>query len=145
MSTKEIQEKIIGNMRRWQKIENAGVASTGKIIEKTDNPIVRLVMEIIQRDSQFHYRVQELIADSLETKTITLTPDELGEIWGMIEDHIKLEKKSVEVAKEALDALKGKKMLVQEYLINYLLMDEEKHNKVLEHFDSIKKGMYPYA
>ena len=36
-------------------------------------------------------------------------------------------------------------MLVQEYLINYLLMDEEKHNKVLEHLDSIKKGMYPYA
>lgn len=145
MSTKEIQEKIVTNMKRWQKIENAGVSSTGQIIEKTENPIVRLVMEIIQRDSQFHYRVQELIADSLETKTITLTPDELGQVWGMIEDHIKLEKKSVDLANEALEALKGKKMLVQEYLINYLLMDEEKHNKVLEHLDSIKKGMYPYA
>ena len=156
MSTKEIQEKIVTNMKRWQKIENAGVSSTGQIIEKTENPIVRLVMEIIQRDSQFHYRIQELIADSLETKTIhdlntqkdtqiTLTPDELGQVWGMIEDHIKLEKKSVDLANEALEALKGKKMLVQEYLINYLLMDEEKHNKVLEHLDSIKKGMYPYA
>ena len=41
MSTKEIQEQIVGNMRQWQKIENASVASTGNVIEKTGNPIVR--------------------------------------------------------------------------------------------------------
>jgi hypothetical protein len=145
MTTKEIQEKIVSNMRRWQKVENTSVASTGKVIEKTDNPIVRLVMEIIQRDSQFHYHVQDMIADSLESKTITLTPEELGEVWEMIENHIKLEEKTVELAREALDALKGKKMLVQEYLLNYLLDDEMKHNKVLSNLQKIKEGMYPYA
>lgn len=145
MSTKEIQEKIVDNMKRWQKIENASVASTGKVIEKTNNPIVRLVMEIIQRDSQFHYRVQEMIADSLTTKAIALSTDELADVWGMIEDHIRLEEKTVELAREALDALKGKKMLVQEYLLNYLMEDEMKHNKVLGHLQKIKEGMYPYA
>ena len=145
MTTKEIQEKIVSNMRRWQKVENTSVASTGKVIEKTDNPIVRLVMEIIQRDSQFHYHVQDMIADSLESKTVTLTPDELGEVWEMIESHIKLEEKTVELAQEALGALKGKKMLVQEYLLNYLLDDEMKHNKVLSNLQKIKEGMYPYA
>lgn len=145
MSTKEIQEQIVANMKRWQKIENASVASTGQIIEKTNNPIVRLVMEIIQRDSQFHYRVQEFIADSLETKAIAINPDEVAEVWGLIEKHIELEKKTVELAHEALNALKGRKMLVQEYLLNYLLLDEKKHNKVLQHLESIKRGMYPYA
>ncbi|MFH1687659.1 MAG: hypothetical protein ABIE70_09085 [bacterium] len=145
MSTKEIQDKIVDNMRRWQKIENASVASTGRVIEKTDNPVVRLVMEIIQRDSQMHYRVQELIADSLTTKTTTLTPEELGEVWDMIEKHIQLEKKTVELAQEALAGLKGKKMVVQEYLLDYLLIDEEKHNKVLATLATIKKGMYPYG
>lgn len=145
MSTKEIQEKIIDNMRRWQKIENASVASTGDIIEATDNPIVRLVMEIIQRDSQFHHRVQEVIAESLEGKTVVLNPDELGRIWEMIEKHIQLEKQTVDLAREALNALKGRKMLVQEYLLNYLLLDEEKHNNVLENMEKIKAGMYPYA
>ena len=145
MSTKEIQEQIVSNMRRWQKIENASVASTGQIIEKTSNPLVRLIMEVIQRDSQFHYRVQEFIADSLESKAIAINPDEIGEVWDMIEKHIKLEQKTVELANEALAALKGKKMLVQEYLLHYLLLDEEKHNKVLEQMGSIKKGMYPYA
>ena len=145
MSTKEVQEAIVDNMRRWQKIENASVASTGKVIEKTNNPIVRIVMEIIQRDSQMHYRVQEMIADSLESKTMALNPDELAEVWTMIENHIELEKKTVELAEEALAALKGKKMVVQEYLLHYLLEDEEKHNHILDQLGVIKKGMYPYG
>jgi hypothetical protein len=145
MSTKELQEKIVANMRRWQKVENASVASTGKIIEKTDNPLVRLVMEVIQRDSQFHYRVQEFIADSLESKTVTLTPDELGDLWDLIENHIAIEEKTVELANEALEALKGKKMLVQEYLLQYLMEDEQKHNNVLKRLENLKRGIYPYA
>ncbi|MBD3257038.1 hypothetical protein GF377_01300 [candidate division GN15 bacterium] len=145
MSTKEVQQAIVDNMKRWQKIENASVASTGKLMEKTDNPVIRIVMEIIQRDSQMHYRVQEMIADSLESKTMNLNPDELAEIWTMVEQHIELEKKTVQLAEEALAALKGKKMVVQEYLLHYLLEDEEKHNHVLESLEVIKKGMYPYG
>ena len=145
MSTKEIQKEIIENMRRWQKIENASVASTGNVIEVTENPIVRMIMEIIQRDSQMHYRVQELIADSLESKTVSLTPEELGAVWDKIEKHIELEKKTVELAEKALSALRGKKMVVQEYLLDYLLIDENKHNRILETLGTLKKGMYPYG
>ena len=145
MSTKETQEQIIDNMRRWQKIENSSVASTGNVIERTDNPIIRLVMEIIQRDSQMHYRIQDMIAHSLESGTISLSPDELADIWDMIEKHIKLEEKTIELANEAKEALKGKKMVVQEYLIDYLLIDEQKHNEILETLETIKKGMYPYG
>ncbi len=145
MSTKEVQEQIISNMRSWQKVENASVASTGNVIEMTENPIVRLIMEIIQRDSQMHYRVQELIAESLESKTVTLTPDELARVWDKIEKHIEIEEKTVELANETLKMLKGKKMVVQEHLLNYLLMDENKHNRILDSLDTIKKGMYPYG
>ena len=145
MSTKEIQEKIVENMKNWKKIENASVASTGRVIEKTDNPIVRLIMEIIQRDSQMHYRIQELIIQSLETMTVSLTPEELGDVWDMIEKHIELEKKTVELANDSLEAMRGRKMVVQEYLLDYLRIDEEKHNSVLESLATIKKGMYPYG
>jgi len=142
MTTKELQEKIIANMNRWKKVEDASVASTGMIMEKTDNPIVRLIMEIIQRDSQMHYRVQEWIADSLESKTVSLTPDELNRVWSMVERHIELEKKTLALAKEALSALEGKKMVVQEFLLNYLAEDEKKHNHLLGHLEKIKKGVY---
>jgi hypothetical protein len=145
-SKKQVQENLVANMRSWQKIENASVASTGRVIEKTDNPIVRLVMEIIGRDSQMHYRVQQWIAESLEGKTVTLTPEELGDVWAMIEDHIRLEKKTVELGQQALDLIKGSKgMLVQAYLLEYLLEDEQKHNHVLERLAKIQRGMYPYA
>lgn len=145
MSTKEIQEKIVDNMQRWQKIENAAVSQTGKIIEKTDNPLIRMVMEIIQRDSQMHYRVQEMIADTLTTKTVKLDPDDLLEVWDLIEKHIEIEKKTVELAAEAISAIEGKKMVVQEYLLRYLLEDEQKHNHILDSLATIKKGMYPYG
>mgnify|MGYP003574081650 FL=1 len=146
MSTKEAQELIVSNMKKWQKIEDASVASTGAVIEKTENPLVRLVMEIIQRDSQMHHRVQELIADSLTTKAITVTPEEVGEVWGLIEKHIAIEKKTVELAKSSLRAIEGKKgMVVQAYLLEYLLKDEEKHDVILAKLNDVNKGMYPYG
>jgi bacterioferritin (cytochrome b1) len=144
-SKKVIQEKLVATMQAWQKVEDASVASTGRVIDKTSNPIVRLVMEIIQRDSQMHHRVQGLIVDSL-SKMVSLTPEEIGEVWGMIEKHIKLEKQTIELAESALETIGGSKgMLVQSYLIEYLLDDEKKHDQLLERLRHIQKGMYPYG
>ena len=143
MTTKELQQEIISNMRRWQKIENAAAVSTGQIMERTDNPVIHLLMEIIQRDSQMHYRVQEWIADSLQYKTVTLNPDELNQVWGMIEQHVEVEKKALGMAKQSLASLKGKKMVIQEYLLEYLAEDEKKHNELLKQLETIKKGMLP--
>ena len=143
MSTKDAQNELVSNMRKWQKIEDASVSSTGQIIEKTGNPLVRVIMEIIQRGSQMHYRVQEFIADSIEHKAVSLTSDELVRVWDMIERHIELEKKTVELAEQAIASLKGLQgMVVQEYLLNYLLQDEKKHNDLLSRLDEIKRGVY---
>ncbi|MBN1588385.1 MAG: hypothetical protein JW888_02615 [Pirellulales bacterium] len=145
-SHKQVQQDLVANMQSWRKIENASIASTGRVMEKTENPIVRLVMEIIQRDSQMHYRVQGWIAESLQSKAVSLAPEELGDVWEMIEDHIRLEKKTQQLAKEALASIKGSKgMVVQAYLLEYLLEDEEKHNSMLERLGNIQKGMYPYG
>jgi hypothetical protein len=143
MKTKELQQGLVSDMRKWQKIEDASVSSTGQIIQKTENPLLRLIMEIIQRDSQMHYHVQEFIADSIEHKAVSLTSDELAKVWDMIERHIDLEKKTVEIAEQTIASLKGQQgMIVQEYLSNYLLEDERKHNDLLRHLDNIKKGIY---
>jgi hypothetical protein len=103
-------------------------------------------MEIIQRDSQMHYRVQELIRDSLESKAITLTPEEVGNVWGLIEKHAEIEKSTIDLAQSSLAAIKGKKgLVVQAYLLEYLLRDEEKHDLLLDKLSEVKKGMYPYG
>lgn len=141
-SMKEVQEQIVKTMQNWQQIEDASVASTGSIIEKTSNPLIRQVMEIIQADSQRHHHIQQMIIDSFERKSFSLTTEELTEIWDMVERHIALERRTVELANEALAALKRSKMVVVQYLIEYLLEDENKHNKILDNLESIKKGMY---
>ena len=140
---KDLQSEIVDAMKQWQKMEDASLASTGRIIEKTGNSIVRLTMEIIQRDSQMHFRVQEWIADTLQYKTVTLTPDELNQIWGMIEQHVEVEKKALEMANRSLASLKGGKMVLQEYFLEYLAEDEKKHNELLKQLETIKKGMLP--
>ena len=142
-TTKQIQEKLVDNMKKWQKIENASVASTGNIIAETDNPLIRLVMEVIQRDSQLHYRVQQLIIDSIEKKALNIDYRQLGRVWKDVEEHIKLEKKTIQLAQQALKALEGTKNPIQIYFLEYLKADEEKHDALLEKLNAIKLKMYP--
>jgi len=139
---KELQEKVVTTMRNWQKVEKDSIASTGQIIQKTDNPIIHLVMEIIQRDSQMHYQVQERIANSLESEAPSFSPDDLVQVWSLIERHIAIEKKMLESAMQMLDLLNGKGMPLQSYLINYLVDDERKHNDLLSSLEDIKLSMH---
>lgn len=145
VKTKEIQAELIDAMRQWQAIEDASVESTGRIIKQTNNPLIRMVMEIIQSDSRKHRAVQELIASSLEEQPVSLTPDDLAEVWDGVEKHIALERQMVDQVHGALEEIRGRKMLVQEYLLNYLRVDEKKHDYLLAALETVKRGMYPYG
>jgi hypothetical protein len=144
MSTKEKLEGLVSDLKDWQKVENAAVAQTGKIMERTENPLINTVMEIIQRDSHMHHRVQQLIIDSTENDVVHVSVDDLVKVWDAIEKHIEIEKKTVSLALKALDAIKGAKYPLHKYLITYLLEDEKKHDKLLEDLKLIKGDMYPY-
>jgi hypothetical protein len=69
-------------------------------------------------------RRQLFIIDSLTTTPITLTPEELGEVWDAIEAHDKLEQE-VEPRQAACATSAGS---VQRSLLTYLLHDEQKHD-----------------
>ena len=144
MTTKEVQQDIIKRMEDWQKVEGRSIASTAQIAVKTKNPIIKMVMEIIQRDSQMHAVVQNWIAETLEYKTVSLSPDELTEVGQMLEQHIAIENKMIESAEQVLDSVKDKKaMLAQQYFLNYLLNDEKKHSELLSSLQILAKGMQP--
>ena len=143
MALKDLQQNIVTTVTQWQKVENASLVSTSETIAKTDNRAIRLIMEIIQRDSQMHYRIQQWIADSLQREEVSLSPDDLNQVWDIIEKHIEIEKKMAESAKKALMALKGAQMAVQEYFLTYLMEDERKHETLLTNLEKFKKGMYP--
>ena len=72
---------------------------------------------------------------------MTLTPDEIGEVWELIEEHIELEKKTVELAEEAIALIgESKGMQVQSYLLQYLLEDDQNHNTILDRLDNLSDG-----
>lgn len=142
MSTREQQEKLVVCMKKWQKLEDAAVAQTAKIMEEIDQPLIRLVAEIIQRDSNMHHRVQQMIIDTLTHQTVTLNFDEMAQTWEAIEKHIELEKKTIEMAATALELLPEKTNQVQRYLLSYLAEDEKKHDKMLDDLQMLKKGVY---
>lgn len=143
MSMKEQQEKLVQKMKVWQKLENAAVSQTAKIMEKTEHPLIRAVAEIIQRDSHMHFRIQQLIIDSYEQAAVPVLVDQLEAVWDTVEDHIRIERKTIEMAKASLQAIEGSKDVVQQYLLQYLLEDEKKHDRLLTDLELIKKKMYP--
>lgn len=142
---KEQQEKIVKTLKSWKKLEERSATSAGEVAGRTTNPLIRQTMEIIRGDSERHAQVQQLIIDTFEKASPSLTPEELAEVWGQIEEHIDLERKMVASVRETLDAVKGKRMMVQEYFLHYLLTDEEKHDRMLAELEQVKRGMYPYG
>ncbi len=143
MKTEEKTVNLVTNLKRWQRIEDATLSLTSKIIEETENPLIRQVMEIIQYDSHMHYRVQQFIINSLEKEQMNLPVEDLEKVWELIEKHNEAERKSVDLAEACLDDLKGTKNVIQQYLLSYLMDDEKKHDKILDSLNLIKKGMYP--
>ncbi len=139
---KELNEKLVDTLRTWQVVEDESVRSTSEIISKTKNPVVKQIMEIIRQDSAMHKKVQQLLIDNFEKEAFTLTPEELADIWSMVEKHIELEKETIRLAEESR---RNTKNFVVRYILGYLLTDEQKHNLILQQMEDIKSGIYPYA
>ena len=143
MTAKEQQQQLVDQLKVWQKLENAAIAQTAKIMEETDHPLIRAVAEIIQRDSHMHYRVQQLIIDSFEEQSIPILIDQLDKVWATAEKHLQIERKTIEAAEKSIASLEKTRNVAQLYLLKYLLEDEKKHEKLLADLDLIKKKMYP--
>jgi len=142
LKTKEIQENLVKTMRHWQGVERKSIASTGAVIGKTTSPLIQLVMEIIQNDSQLHHRVQQFIIDSIESAPVAISPEDMREISSLIDAHLRLEDEMVGAVTAAIAQVKGRKMGVQEYLLNFLVEDEKKHASLLSALTAIKSTLY---
>lgn len=135
-------DELKQTLREWQKIEDASIEHTTAILERTANPLIRLVMEIIRQDSVMHKKVQQAILDSLEKEAFSLQPEELGEMWEMIERHDEAEEQAIRMAEQARRSCP---LLVQRQLLEYLIDDERKHERLMRYLEDFKRGIYPYA
>jgi rubrerythrin len=130
------EQKLLDTLAQWQQVEREAIETMDSIMHKTSNPLIRQFMEIIRNDSVQHHRVQQFLIDSMTKAAVTLTPEELGEIWGQIEAHDEVEKKTIALAKECLAESRS---IVQKSLLTYLLRDEEKHDMILQELEVFKR------
>ncbi len=145
MGTKEKRERLVEILASWQQIENRSIAQCGDIADRTRNPVLRLVMEIIRRDSAMHHRVQQFVADSIEKEPVSLRVEDLEAVWGALEAHIQSERETAKLVAQAQQALAGTQDVVPQYLLAYLAADEKKHDELLEGLALMKRGMYRAA
>ena len=89
-----------------------------------------------------HKRVQQVMLDGLEKEAFSLTPEELGDIWDLVEHHAALEKETLVLAEKAR---KNCRLFIHRHLLTYLLEDEQKHDRLLGQLEDFKRGLYPYA
>jgi len=142
MTGPERIEKTVGMLRHWQGLERKAIETMSELMEKTSNPLIRQILEIIRNDSTQHHRVQQFLIDSLTTQPVNLTPEELGEVWDAIEAHDQVERETIEIAKELKEECR---FFVQKALLEYLILDEEKHDHILGQLEEFKKNLYPYG
>jgi rubrerythrin len=135
-------EELVETLRKWQGIERKAIDSCADIMEKTDNSLIRQIMEIIRNDSVQHHRVQQFIIDSMTKEPVRLTPEELGQVWDEITAHDEVERQTIEIAKKLKEECR---FFVQRALLDYLIVDEEKHDQLLQALEDFKKNLYPYG
>lgn len=131
-------DNFVEVLRRWQRLEREAMNDTAEIMEATESPLIRMLMEIIRHDSLMHHRVQQFLIDSVTRENVTVSREDVAAIWEKIEAHDRMEKKTIELARELREKAFSP---VHKQLLDYLLRDEEKHDTLLMQLDEIKVGM----
>ena len=130
--------EMVDTLQKWQAIERGSMNMTAEIMEGTRNPLVRIVMEIIRHDSLMHHRVQQFLIDSVTRGETAVTREDVARIWDRIQAHDEVEKRTIELAKGLKERAWSP---VHQQLLDYLLIDESKHDTLLEQLDGLKEGM----
>ncbi len=131
-------QNMVKVLQQWQAIERKSMDDTAAIMEDTRNPLVRMIMEIIRHDSLMHHRVQQFLVDSVTQEDVTVTREDVAEVWEKIEAHDKMERKTIEMAEQLKEQAWSP---VHKQLLDYLLTDERKHDALLIQLEEIKAGM----
>lgn len=144
MSMKDQQEKIRSALKSWENIERESASLIEEVKGKCSNPLICLVMDILENDARTHTRMMELVRDSLERQPFVFSVDELGEIIELIRKHIELKSSQVQVVEDVLEKVPDKSLRLQTSLLKGLLADENKHREMLAGIEKVRSTLYPY-
>ncbi len=133
----ENSEEFLSIIREWQALEEKTIRSAEELMSKTNNPLVKMTMEMIKHDSEKHKVMQQMIIDNITKEAIHLSPDELAPLSDMLNKHMEAEAKSLSLADAALEK---SELFITRYILSYLIADETKHHNLINKLNELKRA-----
>ena len=124
----ESSKEFLDVLSNWQTLEDSTISSARELMDRTDNPIIRMAMEMAIHDSEKHKAMQQMIIDNVTKEAAHLSPDELAQLAGLLNKHMEMEARSIALANEALEK---SELFMPRYILSYLIADEEKHHDMM--------------
>jgi len=137
----EKREDLERLIRMWKDRQKETGQNAKALHDKTKSYFVQVVSNAIQQDAEKHQKILKAVLDCMDC-TVTITPEELGELSGLISAHIDVERKTEELAQIAL---KKHQHYIMTYLLNYVLEDEKKNFTLMDQLEKFKGRIYPYG
>lgn len=137
--TKPVEEsdEFLNIIKEWQALEDKTIASAEELLGNTNNPLVKMTMEMIKHDSEKHKVMQQMMIDSITKEAVHLSPDELAPLSDLLNKHMEAEAKSLTLADAALEK---SKLFAIRYILSYLIADETKHHSLISKLNELKRA-----
>jgi hypothetical protein len=133
-----MDDEMVQVLRQWQGLERKAMNDTAEIMEKTSSPLIRILMEIIRHDSLMHHRVQQFLIDSLTKDSVTVTREDIAQVWDDLEAHDRVEKRTIQMAEELRKKAWNP---VTKLMLDYLFREESKHDVLIQQLDGFKRDL----
>ena len=137
---KHTGEELAKVLKEWYTLEDQTIKLAEDLMKKSDNSFVKVIMEMIKRDSEKHKIMQQFAIDNLTKEAFHLTPQELIPLGEVLEKHIQAEAKSMGLANSAITMSRD---YFVNFIVSYLMADEIKHHEMLTKLDHIKGQVHP--
>jgi len=127
-------------LKEWYDLEDQTIKLAEDLLKKSDNSFVKVIMEMIKRDSEKHKIMQQFAIDHLTKEAFHLTPQELIPLGEVLDKHVQAEAKSMGLATNAITMSRD---YFTNFIVSYLMADEIKHHEMLTKLDHIKGQVHP--
>lgn len=133
-------EELAKIMKDWQNLEEETISLAENLMKKSNNDFVKVIMEMIKRDSEKHKIMQQFAIDHLTKKAMEIAPQDLIPLGDVLEKHLHAEAKSMGLANVAI--IKSKDFFTN-FIVSYLMADEIKHHEMLTKLEQVKGYVHP--
>ncbi|ADC64388.1 hypothetical protein Ferp_0202 [Ferroglobus placidus DSM 10642] len=119
-----MNEELEELVRKWIEIEKRIIDNADKIIEKSNNDFIKMVLTEIKMDSNKHLRILEFVMNAGDRK---IGKEDVKALADLLSVHEKMEMEAIEIANKVLLKVKGE---IGKILF-HLLSEEWKHHELL--------------